>query len=75
MTSYAEIHSAVEAMKQGASDFVAKPIQPDKLLKKIKEAINPPTAEEQIPEKTLPKLHRVIIWKERAKRLISCIIM
>lgn len=55
MTSYAEIHSAVEAMKQGASDFVAKPIQPDELLKKIKEAINPPTAEEQIPEKSAPE--------------------
>lgn len=56
MTSYAEIHSAVEAMKQGASDFVAKPIQPDELLKKIKEAINPPTAEEQIPEKSTPEV-------------------
>ena len=39
MTSYAEIRSAVEAMKQGASDYIAKPIQPDELLKKIKEAI------------------------------------
>lgn len=55
MTSYAEIHSAVEAMKQGASDFVAKPIQPDELLKKIKEAINPPTAEEEITEKSVPE--------------------
>lgn len=55
MTSYAEIHSAVEAMKQGASDFVAKPIQPDELLKKIKEAINPPTAEEEITEKSAPE--------------------
>lgn len=55
MTSYAEIHSAVEAMKQGASDFVAKPIQPDELLKKIKEVINPPTAEEEITEKSAPE--------------------
>lgn len=55
MTSYAEIHSAVEAMKQGASDFVAKPIQPDELLRKIKEAINPPTAEEEITEKSAPE--------------------
>lgn len=55
MTSYAEIHSAVEAMKQGASDFVAKPIQPDELLKKIKEAINPLTAEEEITEKSAPE--------------------
>lgn len=39
MTSYAEIQSAVEAMKQGASDYIAKPVQPDELLKKIKEAV------------------------------------
>ena len=38
-TSYAEIQSAVEAMKQGASDYIAKPVQPDELLKKIKEAV------------------------------------
>ncbi|MDM8155294.1 sigma-54 dependent transcriptional regulator [Bacteroides gallinaceum] len=42
MTGYAEIQSAVEAMKQGASDYIAKPIQPDELLKKIKEAIKTP---------------------------------
>ena len=44
MTSYAEIQSAVEAMKQGASDYIAKPIQPDELLKKIKEAIGDASA-------------------------------
>ena len=32
MTSYAEIQSAVQAMKHGASDYIAKPIQPDELL-------------------------------------------
>lgn len=39
MTSYAEIQSAVQAMKEGATDYVAKPIQPDVLLTKITEAI------------------------------------
>lgn len=39
MTSYAEIQTAVQAIKQGASDYIAKPVQPDELLKKIKEAI------------------------------------
>ena len=42
MTGYAEIQSAVEAMKQGASDYIAKPIQPDELLKNIKAAIKTP---------------------------------
>lgn len=39
MTSYAEIQTAVQAMKQGASDYISKPVQPDELLKKINEAI------------------------------------
>lgn len=40
MTSYAEIQGAVLAMKEGAADYVPKPVQPDELLKKIKEAIS-----------------------------------
>lgn len=44
MTSYAEIQSAVQAMKEGATDYVAKPIQPDVLLTKITEAIGNNTA-------------------------------
>ena len=39
MTSYAEIQNVVLAMKSGATDYVAKPFQPDILLDKIKEAI------------------------------------
>ena len=42
MTNYADIQSAVQAMKQGASDYVSKPVQPDILLKKIKEALEAP---------------------------------
>jgi two-component system response regulator HydG len=39
MTSYADIQSAVNAMKNGAYDYVSKPVRPDELLKKIEEAI------------------------------------
>ncbi len=39
MTGYADIQSAVLAMKRGAKDYIAKPIQPDELLKKINEAL------------------------------------
>ncbi len=39
MTSYAEIQNAVLAMKSGATDYIKKPIQPDELLKKIREAL------------------------------------
>ena len=39
MTSYADIQNAVLAMKEGASDYVSKPIKPDLLLNKINEAL------------------------------------
>ncbi len=39
MTSYADIQSAVQAMKHGASDYISKPVQPDELLKKMEEAL------------------------------------
>ncbi len=38
MTSYGEIQTAVKAMKLGASDYIAKPFNPDELLKKINES-------------------------------------
>lgn len=40
MTGYADIQSAVQAMKLGACDYIAKPVNPDELLKKIGEALN-----------------------------------
>lgn len=40
MTSYAEVQNAVEAMKLGATDYISKPIQPDLLLQKMKEALH-----------------------------------
>lgn len=40
MTGYADIQSAVRAMKSGAFDYVAKPVNPDELLKKITEALS-----------------------------------
>ena len=40
MTGYADIQSAVQAMKLGARDYVAKPVNPDELLKKINEALD-----------------------------------
>ena len=42
LTSYAEIQNAVRCMKLGARDYVAKPVNPDELLKKIREALDAP---------------------------------
>lgn len=45
MTGYADIQSAVQAMKLGAQDYVAKPVNPDELLKKMEEALKTPLRE------------------------------
>lgn len=39
ITNYAEVQNAVLAMKLGAADYIAKPVQPDILLQKIKDAL------------------------------------
>ena len=39
MTGYADIQSAVQAIKLGAGDYIAKPVNPEELLKKISEAL------------------------------------
>lgn len=38
MTGYADIQSAVQSIKLGAFDYVAKPVIPDEILKKIQDA-------------------------------------
>ena len=39
MTSYADIQSAVQAMKLGASDYVAKPVNPDELTEENRRSL------------------------------------
>ena len=51
MTGYADIQSAVQAMKMGARDYVSKPVNPDELLKKIGEALETDAAPAPAPAK------------------------
>ena len=72
-------------MKLGASDYVAKPVNPDELLKKISEAVKQPTASpKQAPgsgkgESTIKKMQATLrlptIWKERVMQPNNSIIM
>lgn len=59
MTNYAEVQNAVLAMKLGAADYIAKPVQPDILLQKIKDALEqaadtPATADASNPTPSTP---------------------
>jgi len=49
MTSYAEVGTAVKSMKLGAFDYIAKPINPEDLLKKINEALSQQKEEKNTP--------------------------
>ena len=55
MTGYADIQSAVQAMKLGACDYIAKPINPDELLKKMEEARKMRAGHNPSPNTALPK--------------------
>lgn len=49
MTGYADIQSAVQAIKLGARDYIAKPVNPEELLKKMTEALQETTGSPHTP--------------------------
>ena len=58
MTSYAEIQTAVQAMKLGAADYIAKPLNPDELQGKIKELVHvEEKAPARVPVSSAPDLY------------------
>ena len=87
MTGYADIQSAVQAMKLGARDYVAKPVNPEELLKKMSEALQAKEAPIRIPQPKLlqrkvlpfrpetPPKPIMLIWKEKVMPPSNSIIM
>ena len=58
MTSYAEIQTAGQAMKLGAADYIAKPLNPDELLGKIRELAHvEEKAPARVPVPSAPDLY------------------
>jgi two-component system, NtrC family, response regulator HydG len=60
MTAYAEIRAAVDSIKSGAYDYVAKPVYPEEITEIIKRAIQKKTKKE-------PRLNDNFISGESAK--------
>ena len=51
LTGYADIQTAVNSIKNGAFDYIPKPINPDILLEKIQDALSTQKKEEKEPQK------------------------
>lgn len=68
MTSYAEIQSAVRAMKEGATDYISKPVQPDELLKKSKRLFIRRKLLQKVEKKEMLHKQLMVFWKEKVKR-------
>lgn len=63
MTGYTEIKTAVNAMKLGAFDYVAKPINPDEILLTIKQALERKASMDS-GEVVKPKVKKALVSEE-----------
>lgn len=52
MTGYAEVKTAVNAIKKGAFDYISKPFTPEEILSVIKDALNTKETEPKVSRQT-----------------------
>src|SRR5262249_33165561 len=58
ITAYSDVKIAVEVIKNGAFDYVTKPLFPDEILVKIREALS--TANNNAPAENISEPHIVV---------------
>jgi DNA-binding NtrC family response regulator len=80
MTAYASVESAVEAMKQGAYDYIIKPFDPDDLEHTVRKAMERKqlvTENQQLRTKIdeLNLLHEIIGTSDATRRLLEQVAM
>jgi DNA-binding NtrC family response regulator len=75
ITGHGTLDTAVECMKRGAYDFVAKPFQVDQFLLTINRAADKIRLEQQalqLQEENIRNLYDVTLEKSRLKTIINC---
>jgi len=78
MTGYASVESAVECMKKGAAEYVAKPFKPDDIREVVQRVLaehtTAPATEVLVEELSGPATRRVIFGSSRAMRQVHRLI-
>ena len=74
MTGYAEVKTAVNAMKKGAFDYISKPFTPEEILAVIQNALQAETTPKpkqtsKEPDKTTLQNHFLVGESEKSKKL------
>ncbi|HDR15691.1 MAG TPA: response regulator, partial [Desulfobacteraceae bacterium] len=75
ITGHGTLDTAVECMKRGAYDFVAKPFQVDQFLLTINRAADKIRLEQQtllLQEENIRNLYDITLEKSRLKTIINC---
>jgi len=67
MTGYSDVNTAVKAIKNGASDYISKPFNPDEVLLVITNALKNAEVEVPVVEKKKPKLSKTETENEFVK--------
>lgn len=71
MTSYAEVQNVVLAMKAGADDYIAKPLQPDILLQKINDALAKRSSGATSAAKTVTPAAKTVVSSAKTAPAVS----
>lgn len=67
MTSYAEVATAVEAIKRGAEDYISKPFRPEELLMVMEQAMQKPLAKQTHTKSAKDPAHSKIQSQSKTK--------
>lgn len=68
ITGYSDVRTAVQTLKEGAADYVTKPLYPDEILKTIREVLS--KKKEQSKSQTIAKKPEISLGKSRNAREI-----